>query len=143
MRILPLGNRSCKRGIPVYKFQCIIGQLPQVPLHRFVRTVHRRIQTRIIQIDPIRLLRPRLHHRIARNRKRVRIAGILRFKSTVGRVRNPYPVVPVRLRCRHFSACRTHYTRYDEPNDFAHFNPNYATKLHKKIQNRKSKRIKP
>ena len=137
MRVLPFGYRIRERGIAIDELQRVFRQLPQVPMHGFVRTMHGRIKRRIPEVDPVSLLhvRTRLHHRVLRKRERIWITRVLRLKIAIRRIRHPYPVIPVGLRRRRPTAGHRQHRQKYYLNPFTHF----RYKISKKSGNRKTK----
>ena len=75
MAIFAFRNSARKRGIPIDKFECIVGQFAQVVLHGFVGTMDGSVQRGIVEVNPIGFVRSGLNDSVGGKGKRVRVIG--------------------------------------------------------------------
>ena len=76
MAIFAFRNSARKRGIPIDKFECIVGQFAQVVLHGFVGTMDGSIQRGIVEVNPIGFVRSGLNDSVGGKGEGVRIIGV-------------------------------------------------------------------
>ena len=112
VRIFPFGYGAGKRSIAINEIESIVGQFPQVVTHWFIRAMNGGIQSRIVEIYPVRLIHTRLNLRVDRKCKSVWISGIDTGERHVCCVRRRDTVVAIWLGCATFATRYNHHANY-------------------------------